>query len=77
MNSIQLVVTDQGTSGSYHTKLFIDEQESGILYLNREQFDTVSKFFKDGCNEKGIIFSVENPYDLSYLDEVEEEDYLE
>jgi len=77
MNSVQLVVTDQGTSGAYHTKLFIDEQESGILYLNSEQFNSISKFLKDGCSQNGIIFSVENPYDLSYMDDVEEEDYLE
>lgn len=77
MNSVQLVVTDQGSSGSYHTKLFIDELESGILYLNKEQFDLISAALKESCNEKGVNFTIENPYDLSYMDDVEEEDYLE
>jgi hypothetical protein len=77
MNNVQLVVTDQGSNGSYHTKLFIDEQESGILYLNKEQYELISRALKQKCNESGIIFNVENPYDLSQLDDAEEEDYLE
>jgi hypothetical protein len=77
MNNVQLVVTDQGSNGSYHTKLFIDEQESGILYLNKEQYELISRALKQKCNESGIIFNVENPYDLSQLEDVEEEDYLE
>ena len=65
MNNVQLVVTDQGLSGSYHTKLFIDEQESGILYLNKDQYKLISQALKQKCNESGIIFNVENSFDLS------------
>jgi len=73
MNSVSLVVADQTPGGSLHVKLFLDEKESGILYLNEEQFITLTKFLRTSCYESEINFDVENPFDVDSCEAVEEE----
>jgi len=73
MNNVLLKVVDQSSGGSYHIKLFIDEKEAGIFYLNEEQFDFFVKSLKSQSLETGIVFSVENPFDV---DSDEEEEFF-
>lgn len=68
MNNILLKVVDQSSGGSYHIKLFVDEKETGIFYLNEEQFDFFVKSLKSHSLENGVVFSVENPFDLDEED---------
>lgn len=75
MNSVRLVVTDQVPNGSYHTKLFLDEQESGILYLTPEQFLKVSQCFKSFCYENSLSFDIENPFDIDLNDDDELDEF--
>jgi len=77
MNSFHLQVVDQSASGSLHVKLIIDSKESGILYLSQEQLDAISGGLKSYCYENDLSFSIENPFDISSFDDVEDEDELE
>jgi len=74
MNSLLLKVVDQSSGGSYHIKLFTDEKESGIFYLNDEQFDFFVSALKRKSLDTGVNFTVENPFDLT---EDDEENFLE
>jgi len=73
MKSVSLIVADQTPGGSLHVKLFLDEKESGILYLNEEQFHTLGKFLRSSCFESNIDFEIENPFDSDSGDDIEEE----
>lgn len=77
MNKIELQVTEQSGSGSYHVKLVLDSKESGILYLNQEQLDAVASSFKSYCYENNLSFLLENPFDYSSLDDLEDDDDTE
>lgn len=71
MNSILLKVVDQSSGGSYHIKLFIDEKEAGIFYLNEEQYDFFVRGLKSQSLDTGVVFSVENPFEVDSDDEEE------
>lgn len=73
MNNLTLIVVEQTSKGSYHLKIIIDEKESGILYLTQEQYEAFIDITRLGCREKGISFILENPFDDSYDDELDEE----
>ena len=73
MRSISLIVADQTPGGSLHVKMFIDEKESGILYLNEDQFLLLSKFLRSSCLENDINFDVENPFDPDTCDDTDVE----
>ena len=72
MNSIAIVVVDQSASGSYHVKVLVDEKDSGFLYLSSEQFDFFVKSFWRSCSNNGVSFSVENPFDDTNIDDVDQ-----
>jgi len=72
MNSISLVVVDQSASGSYHIKVLMDEKDSGILYVSSDQFDFIVKSFWRSCTSNGISFNVENPFDETNIDDVDQ-----
>ncbi|NBO98970.1 MAG: hypothetical protein EBU90_02410 [Proteobacteria bacterium] len=74
MNTLTLQVVEQSKSGSYHVKLFVDEKEAGIFYLTEKQFDFFVSSFRQNARDKGITFSVENPFDFS---EEDDENYFD
>ena len=73
MRAVSLVVADQTPGGAYHVKLFLDEKESGILYLNESQLFTLTKFLRSSCFESDINFELENPFDTDSCDDMDEE----
>jgi hypothetical protein len=77
MNNIELLVTEQSGSGSYHVKLVLDSKESGILYLSKQQLEAVASSFKSYCYENNLSFLLENPFDYSVLDDIEDDDDTE
>lgn len=77
MNKIELLVTEQSNSGSYHVKLVLDSKESGILYVNKEQLDAIASSFKSYCYENNLSFVLENPFDYSSLDDLEDDNETE
>ena len=77
MNKIELVVTEQSNNGSFHVKLILDSKESGILYLNKQQLDSIAESFKSYSYENDVSFRLENPFDYSSFDDVEDDDDIE
>lgn len=62
MNNLRLQVIDKSSNNSYHVKVFVDEQESGILYLKEDQFFFFQKALQLESNNKDINFSVNDPF---------------
>ena len=71
MNNISLVVSDKSVNNSFHVKLFVDEQDVGVLYLNENQLHFLSRALKTSSQEEGISYFLENPFDYSEEDEVD------
>jgi len=74
MSSVSLIVVDQSASGSYHVKILVDEKDSGILYVSPEQFDFFVKSFWRACTGDGISFNVENSFDETNLDNIDQDE---
>jgi len=62
MNNLRLQIIDKSSTNCYHVKVFVNEQESGILYLSEEQFFFFQKALQKESNEKDINFEVEDPF---------------
>jgi len=62
MNSIRIQVVDKSSSNSYHVKLFVDEQESGIFYLREEQFLFLCKALQKECTSSDVEYECEDPF---------------
>lgn len=62
MNHLHLQVIDKSKSNCYHVKLFVDEQECGILYLKEEQFYFFKKALQVECSSKDVQFDVSDPF---------------
>jgi len=75
MNNFLLKVVDKTNSNNYHCKIFVDGNESGILYLTENQFLELSGIISRGCNEKDIPYKIENNFDFFEEDfELDEEE---
>lgn len=74
MSSLSLVVADQSESGSYHVKILVDDKDSGILYVSPEQFDFIVKSFWRSCTQENISFNVDNPFDSTATDGIEDDE---
>lgn len=62
MNSVRIQVVDKSSNNSYHAKLFVDEQESGILYLKEEQFLFFCKALQKECTSSDVNYDCEDPF---------------
>ena len=62
MNHIHLQVVDKNSSNNYHIKLFVDQKESGIFYLNEEQYFFFKKALQQQSCREDINFDVSDPY---------------
>jgi hypothetical protein len=75
MNNFLLKVVDKTNNNNYHCKIFVDDNESGILYLTENQFIELSGIISRGCNEKDIPYKIENSFDFFEDDfELDEEE---
>lgn len=72
MNNLHLQVVDKNSS-NYHVKLFVDEKESGIFYLNEEQF----LFFKKALQQQSVFNDIEFNVSDPYSDEEDLEEDLD
>lgn len=62
MNQIHLQVVDKNINNNYHVKLFIDQKESGIFYLNEDQYFFFRKALQHQSTHDDVQFNVSDPY---------------
>jgi hypothetical protein len=56
MHTIKLDVKSRTTSGSVHGNLFIDDHDTGPLYLTEAELKILASALKTGCQQSNIIF---------------------
>ena len=62
MQTIKLDVKEYTGSGVAHTSLEIDGQDTGVLYLNKSELNTLVKVMRRGCQEHdGVVFEHVEP----------------
>jgi hypothetical protein len=64
MNNFLLKVVEKTNNNNYHCKVFVDGNESGILYLTEDQFLELSGIISRGCNDRDITYKIENNFDF-------------
>ncbi len=74
MNSLELEVISVAKSGATHVKLNSDLDDLGVLYLDKQQFETIRRILARGCFENNIDFDIKNPFEV---DEYEEKNILD
>lgn len=55
MRTVKLSVESWTSSGGAHTSLIIDGQDTGRLYLNREEYDLMVMLLQAGARETGNV----------------------
>jgi hypothetical protein len=71
MNSLELEVISQTGNGGAHVKLNDNGENLGILYLDKNQLNTLIGILITGSFNKEVDFTVKNPFEDS-----EEEDIM-
>ena len=62
MQSINLDVKSYTEGGVAHVNLIINEQDTGVLYLDRAEFDILCKTLQTGAKEaKDVLFEHVEP----------------
>ena len=64
MNNFLLKVVEKTNSNNYHCKVYVDGNESGIMYLTEDQFLELSGIISRGCNDREIAYKIENDFDF-------------
>lgn len=62
MNKLKLLVTNKTNSNSTHCKLFIDNEDCGVLFLSERELDTLYGILRSGCLEREASFELEDPF---------------
>jgi len=67
MQTIKLDVKEYTGSGVAHTSLEIDGQDTGVLYLNKSELNTLVKVMRRGCQEHdGVVFEHVEPLEEEF-----------
>lgn len=64
MNSLELEVISKTNDGGAHVKLNDGNDNLGILYLDKKQFEVIIGILTTGSFQKDVDFSVKNPFDV-------------
>lgn len=64
MSELELIVTGKTLHGGVHVQVNIDKDDSGVLYLTREQFINLSSLLQTGCFNKDVDFKLVDPYNI-------------
>jgi hypothetical protein len=63
MNNLELEVVTLTGGGGAHVKLNDGNENLGILYLDKKQFEAIIGILTTGSFQKDIDFSIKNPFD--------------
>ena len=64
MNNFLLKVVEKTNNNNYHCKVYVDGNESGILYLTENQFLELSGIISRGCIDREIPYEIDNDFDF-------------
>jgi len=76
INSIRLEPHGDKSTTAANTRVFINDQDIGVLYLNREEFNILHDVLKAGSKETGsniqvdIVTSEEEEIDYDMFDDI-------
>lgn len=71
MINLDLQILDRTQNGTVHLQLKSSNDDLGVLYLSKEQYEVLVQIIRVGCFNKDVDLSVNDPYNR---DEEEEGD---
>ena len=60
-NSIRLEPAGGGSNNSANTRVFINDHDIGVLYLNKQEFEILHDVLKTGSNDAESDVKIEAP----------------
>ena len=67
MHTIKLDVQSYTTSGVAHTNLFINGEDAGVLYVSKDELETLNKVLTDGAQQHDdVMFTQIEPADEEF-----------
>jgi hypothetical protein len=71
MSSLELQIVNRTNNGAVHLQVKSANDEFGVLYLSKEQYETLIQIIRVGCFNKEVDLTVNDPYNV---DEGDDED---
>lgn len=63
MNSLELEVVSRTKAGGAHVKINDGGENLGVLYLDRNQYETIKGILTAGAFQKDVDFIISNPFE--------------
>ena len=61
MDKINLIVTNKTKTGGIHLSLKTENDDLGILYSTKEQYNKFLNLLREGCFQSGVELNLNDP----------------